>query len=574
MADERLRNKSELKRLFTNLRGKNITEEMMSIAIDSLWRDKLVQRTSGFEFPGHFDSEISFNTSTRIFSIKPWDPLVEGFIPRYGIYSYLDHPIFHRHFEPFEIEIPNEEGLFCVYFDNEPEPGSSLILFYKKNPTQQELEDIYVSKILVSCLYWDATNDELLHFGEDRHGSEWNPHIQWYLHTVFGAKRTSGLQFTGYQLNADGLLNSHAKFSITTGSILHDDIKLVINASSTTIPVLYSDSNKPRFLTKTGYAFAGSPRPYFNSGLNSLTVVTSGNYVLYHIFATNEILSETRKIISVMGTSQYLTIGEAFKGIESELDSIYTYLPYQGRCYLGTVIYQTDDAYSNSVNTRIVTLTTEKPHNPVSIHDDSAAFGSIDDNQVLTLTEPTWQALPDKPHIPDDVDLYLNDVLVASNIGNLKLVQGTKITITYNVNGELVFNVQAPDLPLTENSVQGDGTLASKIKLINDAPAPGTNKYYGTNEAGIKGYHDTPQTGAKTWIELTDTIPSTFIGKAKNVPMVTDAEEGLDLVETQELETVLAKFTHLSDVPNNYENVPDYYLKAKADGTGLYFSQT
>jgi len=486
----------------------------------------------------------------------------------------LDHPIFHRHFEPFEIEIPNEEGLFCVYFDNEPEPGSSLILFYKKNPTQQELEDIYVSKILVSCLYWDATNDELLHFGEDRHGSEWNPHIQWYLHTVFGAKRTSGLQFTGYQLNADGLLNSHAKFSITTGSILHDDIKLVINASSTTIPVLYSDSNKPRFLTKTGYAFAGSPRPYFNSGLNSLTVVTSGNYVLYHIFATNEILSETRKIISVMGTSQYLTIGEAFKGIESELDSIYTYLPYQGRCYLGTVIYQTDDAYSNSVNTRIVTLTTEKPHNPVSIHDDSAAFGSIDDNQVLTLTEPTWQALPDKPHIPDDVDLYLNDVLVASNIGNLKLVQGTKITITYNVNGELVFNVQAPDLPLTENSVQGDGTLASKIKLINDAPAPGTNKYYGTNEAGIKGYHDTPQTGAKTWIELTDTIPSTFIGKAKNVPMVTDAEEGLDLVETQELETVLAKFTHLSDVPNNYENVPDYYLKAKADGTGLYFSQT
>jgi len=38
---ERLRTKSELKRLFTNLRRKLITDNMMSILIDVLWRDRV-----------------------------------------------------------------------------------------------------------------------------------------------------------------------------------------------------------------------------------------------------------------------------------------------------------------------------------------------------------------------------------------------------------------------------------------------------------------------------------------------------------------------------------------------------
>jgi hypothetical protein len=39
-------------------------------------------------------------------------------------------------------------------------------------------------------------------------------------------------------------------------------------------------------------------------------------------------------------------------------------------------------------------------HNPVTVAVASAAFGSIDANQELTLVEPTWSALPDKPNIP------------------------------------------------------------------------------------------------------------------------------------------------------------------------------
>lgn len=41
MADERQRTKSELKRLFSNLSRKLITDNMMSILIDVLWRDRI-----------------------------------------------------------------------------------------------------------------------------------------------------------------------------------------------------------------------------------------------------------------------------------------------------------------------------------------------------------------------------------------------------------------------------------------------------------------------------------------------------------------------------------------------------
>ena len=354
MADERLRTKRELKRLFTNLKRKGISDDMISILIDTLWRDRANLRTSGFFHPGAYDAQFSFNVETRIFSIVPFDPLVEGFEPRYSIFSWSNLAVHHRIFTPLEIEIPNEEGLFCVYFDKEPDPGTSQVLTYKKNPTPQEFEIIYISKVLISCFYWDAENNELLHIGNDKHGSEWNPQLHWFIHTTQGAKRKSGLQFTGHSLNGDGSLNDHAKFNITGGVMLHDDFEMKIPTSSNTIPVLYSFGTYPRFLTNNGYAFTGAGRVYFNSGQISLEQADSGNFVLYHIFATNEVLTTSRKTISVMGTAQYTTLADAYQGVAPELDGIFSYMPQQGRCYLGSIVIQTSDDYTNDVKARIV----------------------------------------------------------------------------------------------------------------------------------------------------------------------------------------------------------------------------
>src|SRR5690606_1076571 len=49
----------------------------------------------------------------------------------------------------------------------------------------------------------------------------------------------------------------------------------------------------------------------------------------------------------------------------------------------------------------------------------------------------------------------------------------------------------------TSGSLQGGGNLGSNrtLQLVNDNGAPGNNKYYGTNNAGVKGFYDLPSGG-------------------------------------------------------------------------------
>lgn len=356
MADERIRTRSELKRLFTNLTNKPVTDEMMSIAIDSLWRDKINQRTAGFYHAGSFDSVISFDAETRLFTIKPFNPLVDGFIPRLLFYSWSTEAILHRILEPLEIKIPNEEGLFCIYFEIEPDAGRNQILTVFKNPTEAQLKILYLSKTIVSFIYWDAENQKTIHFGDDRHGSEWNPQIHWYLNKSFGARRKTGLQISESVINGDGSNNNHAQFVITAGIILHDDFELEIPASGLTIPVLYfSTANSPRFAVNNNYSILkGNNRLCYNAGQTEIVEADNDNFVIYHYFATNEIGDSTRKIISVMGTSQYPSVQAAYAGNRAELNDIEKHLPMQGRCYIDSAIFQTSNDYTNAVKSRIV----------------------------------------------------------------------------------------------------------------------------------------------------------------------------------------------------------------------------
>jgi len=45
---------------------------------------------------------------------------------------------------------------------------------------------------------------------------------------------------------------------------------------------------------------------------------------------------------------------------------------------------------------------------------------------------------------------------------------------------------------LTINSVEGDGTLGNEIQLVNDELSPGNDEYYGTDAAGVKGFFPLP----------------------------------------------------------------------------------
>ena len=148
MADERLRTKLELKRLFTNLKRKGITDDMVSILIDVLWRDKYTLRTSGFSIAGGPDAVIAWDNATRTFSIEPYDPSYEGYVPRFAFYAWSRTADYQRKYEKEELELPDEEGLYVIYYASNDETRTQ-VLNYLKNPTSAQLK-LFTKKRLSS----------------------------------------------------------------------------------------------------------------------------------------------------------------------------------------------------------------------------------------------------------------------------------------------------------------------------------------------------------------------------------------------------------------------------------------
>jgi hypothetical protein len=131
---------------------------------------------------------------------------------------------------------------------------------------------------------------------------------------------------------------------------LHDDIELEIPEAYGSIPILYFDNHLPRFLISIGFAYF----PNCNTGQFQLSNLDSGNFVIYHYFATNEIGDSSRKIIAVMGIEQYTTLQAAYTANRAELYEIEKSLPMQGRCYIDSAIFQYSDDYTNDLKSRLI----------------------------------------------------------------------------------------------------------------------------------------------------------------------------------------------------------------------------
>ena len=80
-----------------------------------------------------------------------------------------------------------------------------------------------------------------------------------------------------------------------------------------------------------------------------------------------------------------------------------------------------------------------------------------------------------------------------------------------------------------------------------------------------------PNAIPKAFTDLTDVIPEDYIGRAKSVPIVTDTEDMLDLIETEELLTEVAKTTLLADMPPSLVGYQGYSIRVKLDETGFEF---
>jgi hypothetical protein len=299
-------------------------------------------------FPNRTDSTLTFTDGTRTLQIAP------------AVSSFTFYVLGQAYTKSSaqSVVIPDLEGGHWVYFD------SNGTLQSTPTPTSA----LFLSNALVAYIYWDATANTGIIVADERHGVVMDGMTHQYLHETFGARYASGLALDDITADGAGDSDSHATISVDDGTLYDEDILHTITDGSpqdigggdniAQIPIYYrlgsggdwrkiAATNFPVTTTGTGRAAWNQ----YTGGTWGLTEVTDGEFVLMHIFATNDTINP---IIAVVGQVEYDDITSARTGAESEINAlVLDDLPSAEMVPLGTLIYQTDDTYTNTVQSRI-----------------------------------------------------------------------------------------------------------------------------------------------------------------------------------------------------------------------------
>jgi len=320
-----------------------------SIIVDIIVGDNTVEvnDTNGFPLVQKTNTNISVVDATRTFTISA---------TQYPFHYYINGEKYEQSTAQSVI-FSDVEGQHFVYFDTE---GLKVIA----NPTPAQIEEMVLNYTFVAIIPWNATDKKVeIDILDERHGIGMNPATHLYLHLTQGAKFISGFGLSNFVIG-DGSLDSHAQFSVADGIYFDEDIEhssSLINAT-TSVPVVYNlGVNKfirSAIQPNNKVLAASGGRLYYNSFIGSvwgLTECSDNRYVLAHEFGFN---GNTVKVVTIMGQNEYATLTLAREGANVEINNIVSSLPFVEMIPLSTTIYQTRSSYTNSLNARIVQVST------------------------------------------------------------------------------------------------------------------------------------------------------------------------------------------------------------------------
>ena len=284
----------------------------------------------------------TFDNVTRTLTISPVG----------ASYSFYNKGVKYTKTTPQQIQISDIEGIHFIYFGEDGLLSESTI---------QDLS-FYNYYTYVMYIYWDATNQKQIVFGRESHRAVFNGLLHIYLHRTVGTVLESGGSLVNILVDQTGNLDSHCQFANENTVIYDEDLRHVLTARSTTenISVYYRsglDGSKiwrSNELSSFPVLTTGTGRAAYNQlvgGTWQLTEVSNLNFVLAHVFSFTDL---TRKFGVIIGQNEYTTIANARAGSLTELSSLsLAGILTQEVKFLGTIIIQTSNTYSNSVKSRI-----------------------------------------------------------------------------------------------------------------------------------------------------------------------------------------------------------------------------
>jgi hypothetical protein len=239
------------------------------------------------------DSTISFNNTTRVFTIAPTGT-------NYGVY--IKGLKYTKTTET--ITIPNTDGIYYIYFAT-----SNGALSYKTTFFD------FSTDVPIAYIYWNSSQAKAVFFAEERHGIKMDTSTHYYLHRVFGTQYISGLSIGNYVLAGDGSSNTHATFNISDGVIFDEDILMDITNSASPVnpfeqilsptgqlPIFYRSGSNGTWYSTTANSYAVKTGTTVQYNLNTAGTWSipdvNNKFVAMWIVATN---NKDAPVLSIMG---------------------------------------------------------------------------------------------------------------------------------------------------------------------------------------------------------------------------------------------------------------------------------
>jgi hypothetical protein len=291
------------------------------------------------------DVQISFVNGTRTLTISP----------QVSSFTYWSEGIKYQKTSSENIVIPDTEGLHYIYYN-----GDTL------SQTTTFSNDLILKYAFVAAIYWDATNNENIYIGDEfKHTTKMGSKTHQYLHDTRGFSLETGGALTDIVADDTGNSNTHAQFGNEATIAYDEDAEFSHSARTSTSTVYFyyktgtqaSPSWRLDDSASYGVITTGTGRAAYNQltgGNWQQTEVANNDFVLAHVFTFND---STRKYGVIQGEADYATISAARDGAEEEIvDIVLDGLPGPEFKFLGTIIYQTSNGYTNAVQSRIRTV--------------------------------------------------------------------------------------------------------------------------------------------------------------------------------------------------------------------------
>ena len=297
-------------------------------------------------FPDRTEFTIGWSDVTRTLSLTPVGASFQAW-SNGNLYVYTSAE---------SIAISDVEGSHYIYFDS--------------NGVIQEITsfnpDIINTWCFIAYVYWDATNKEAITGGvtNETHSSAMPPSVHSYLHNVMQTQYIDGLTIGGITADGNGSLDSHAQFTMTTGTIYDEDIPHTIAAKTNltdTFHVIYKDGAAGNWRQGAASSFpvltTGTGRAAYNQWTGTtwqLTEVSNNDFVLAHVAALGNDGGPADFVV-IMGENAYSTLNVARTGATTELADLNTTgIPSTEWVFVATIILQTSNTYVNTVKSAIV----------------------------------------------------------------------------------------------------------------------------------------------------------------------------------------------------------------------------